>query len=334
MPKILKTYEFFKHFPIDVTFSLPEIADNPSHPQYVHLMEDLKSISKDELLNFNDKHKGRYNQTSPENEIRMDFLIETIQNKLAAERQFHYGHPSNDNYLFENGNLKHLDWEENSLVAARHFNFLGNGLVYEGLIYRMAPATAVSNSSYWITSAINNLMNEKGYHFKIRLDPCFKIPLEDYQEIGLKMVMYSKPLDWDRIQNLKSEETGQFKSEYVSSRTEFTDYTWRPEGDEVHFTCEELPIKDDLNIRGSRYFHAIFDKKSGSIKHCDGAVRIYNAEEFKYRIKYHVSKPEVRKIGKRAKIFQCDDEITQHDFVLLVNNFMVWNDDVIKYFSL
>jgi CDP-diacylglycerol pyrophosphatase len=63
-------------------------------------------------------------------------------------------------------------------------------------------------------------------------------------------------------------------------------------------------------------------------------VRIYTEDELRYRKQFHVRHSEVRKMGKRVKIFQTDKvNISQDDFALLATSFFVWNDDVQAYFN-
>jgi len=111
------------------------------------------------------------------------------------------------------------------------------------------------------------------------------------------------------------------------------DFVWRPEGNEFHSTCEELPKINCLDYRGSRFFQAIFDKTTGNIKHCDGATRFYSQEEYGKRIRYHVRNPQVRGIGARIKIFQIDGIVDQNIFSELAVSYFVWNEDVRKYFG-
>ena len=94
-----------------------------------------------------------------------------------------------------------------------------------------------------------------------------------------------------------------------------------------------MPTAEYLDVRGSRYFHAIFDRATGLIKHCDGAIRLYIYEEYQNRLKCHVRNTEARKVGQRIKIFQLDDAIDQNTFALLCVTFFVWNEDVITYFN-
>ena len=110
-----------------------------------------------------------------------------------------------------------------------------------------------------------------------------------------------------------------------------TDYIWKPCDNEIHFTCEELPSSDDWEYRGSRYFHAIIDKLTGQIVHCDGAIRIYDFDELEKRKKLQLKDSETRRMGKRIKIFRIDDILEQSLFSQLVSSFYVWNEDVKNY---
>jgi hypothetical protein len=190
-----------------------------------------------------------------------------------------------------------------------------------------------TNSSYWISCTIIRLTEEKGLNFKIRLDPFIEEYKSEYKIMFQKMLVYGKPLDWERLRRLKEEEYGQWLDEKTYSKIGTTDFVWRPMGNEIHFTCEELPKINCLDYRGSRFFHAIFDKITGNIKHCDGAIRFYTLEEFKKRTQYHVRNTQVRKIGTRIKIFQIDDFIDQNVFTTLAATFFVWNEDIQKYFG-
>lgn len=77
----------------------------------------------------------------------------------------------------------------------------------------------------------------------------------------------------------------------------------------------------------------IFNKDTGSIIHCDGAIRIYSESELADRMRFHVRSSDVRKVGKRVKIFQTNDSLTQEEFSHLVMSFFVWNQDVVSYFN-
>jgi len=110
-----------------------------------------------------------------------------------------------------------------------------------------------------------------------------------------------------------------------------TEYAWMPRGKEVHFVCEELPLTAEVNERGSRYLHAVYDKKRHCITHLDGAVRIYTANELALRTTFHVRNSG--KVGKRVKIFRTDRAIEPNLLANLIPAFFVWNYDVARYFG-
>jgi hypothetical protein len=150
-----------------------------------------------------------------------------------------------------------------------------------------------------------------------------------------RMTVYGRPLDWNRLAVLKDDDFGQWLNEHQNDDTQYTDYVWSAKkNDELHFSCEEVPKQEVREIRGSRYFHAIFDKQTGTIKHCDGAIRLYTQDELEYRGRYHIKDAEVRKIGRRIKLFQGDNlKMSTEDFTLLARSFFVWNNDVHQYFE-
>lgn len=190
------------------------------------------------------------------------------------------------------------------------------------------------NSSHWLGLLILNETFGKGRNFKVRLDPLMREPTETFQPYMALMHLYGRKLNWERLKSLQSEEFGQWLGDGLSTTSILTtDYVWRPEDQEIHFTCEEIPKPKCIATRGSRYFHAIFDRRTGNIIHCDGALRIYDQYEIELRQKYHVRQTEVRKIGKRVKLFLINDEIGQELFMSLATNFLVWNEDAIRYFN-
>ncbi|WP_396149827.1 hypothetical protein [Flavobacterium sp.] len=329
----LKIFEYFKSSQEDALFGISELLDNPNHPEYQNLMTDIENIDLNILENFVESQKinrflgGKDNQ---HHEKCKWFLISTIQKGIAEERL----KALVENKLpYNSENLKFLEIDENSLVSIKDFELYKNGFKYNDYVYNLTPVTSGSNSSYWISQIIISLTYYNNLNFKIRLDPFIEIHHQEFEHLAYKMTIYGKPLDWERLKTLREEEFGQWVNDDILSKGNVTDYVWRPEDNEIHFTCEELTNFDEVKTQGSRYFHAIFNKETGQIIHCDGAIRIYTKEELEHRLQYHVRKAEVRKVGKRIKIFQLDENIDQDTFVLLITNFMVWNYDVLKYFN-
>lgn len=332
----LKIFEYTKLSTEDALFLVSDIIDNPEHPQFLNAMDDIKSIDLNVLDEFVLNNRVEKFLDDVEN-IHFEkcrwFLIDTIQKGISAERLKLLTENTPRPAPYNSENLSHLNIGENNLVSIKDFNLYNNGFEYNEFIYALNPVNSGSNSSYWISSVISQLSHTKNLNFKIRLNPFIEIPQAEYLPIVYKMTIYGKPLDWERLKKLREEEFGQWMNDSGLSNNNITDYVWRPENDEVHFTCEELPSLHEVEYNGSRYFHAILDKKTGLIKHCDGAIRVYKKEELENRLKFHVRKSEVRKVGKRIKVFQLDEEIDQETFALLFTNFMVWNHDAINYFN-
>lgn len=318
---------------MDAFFELPEIMDDVTHPQYENLQKDIANINFDELNKYGDENKiDRFLERFENKHLARCrfYLVDKIRNHLSADR-LEILADTNLSAPYTSTNLEELTILENNLVSSSNFASFGNALKYGDYVYHLSPCTDASNSSYWISEAIGELIFKKKIDFKIRLDPFVEKHIDEYSPMMYKMTVYGTKLDWKKLLTLKEDDHGRWMSERQD--TQWTDYVWRPEKEEVHFTCEELPNLNEISYRGSRYFHAIFDKSTGLIKHCDGAIRIYNQHEYQERLNFHVRNAEVRKTGKRVKIFQADQDIDKFDFMKLITSFMVWNHDVFDYFN-
>jgi hypothetical protein len=315
-------------------YSIYNLLEDKEHPLHNALMYDLEKIDPDDL----EKHSIKYN---------VDFFIEGHENKNESRRVWYLKHHLKDaiaikrkEFLqdykrsYEQLELGSLNINENGLVSVRDFEYTYSGLIRDNHVFQLSPSLDTANSSYWLFNLILQETFKNNIDFKIRLDPFLKIPQNEYQPMTYMMGVYGITLDWARIRQLKDIEDGKWLGDSNSSACiEFTDYVWAPSKNEIHFTCEELFKDEFIGIRGSRYFHAIFDIKTGLIIHCDGAIRFYSEEELKQRKCYHVKNSEVRKIGKRVKIFQIDEPISQQLFMNLATTFLVWNTDAQCYFN-
>lgn len=331
----IRVFEYFKNSLDDAFFGIDEILSNEHHPEHKNLQLDLGDLDSKIVENFPKLMRLEHLFREGENIYTKKcvfYLVETIQKGIAIERLKELKKNRKDGAPYNSENLSDLEIEENNLVSVKNLTIYSTSFKYKQYIYHIAPIIDGSNSSYWISETISSLARSRNLDFRIRLDPFIEIPIQEYSPTMYKMTIYGKPLDWERLRLLREDEHGRWMNEDFS-KGNITDFVWKPDGDELHFTCEELPNAGENNYRGSRYFHAILDKNTGEVKHCDGAIRIYTDFELKYRLNYHVRNPEARKIGKRIKIFQLDENIDQDAFALLITNFMVWNHDVINYFN-
>jgi hypothetical protein len=336
---IFKTLEYFASNLIDPMWKVFEVLDNKNHYQYNNLMRDIENIDNYDLENFvREQHVDSFLNRQENKELgrRAYYMVFKLQKEIAKERIIKLLEFNKRPEPYDRENLSNINLDKNYLIATNQFDLIYYGFQYDKFVYELCPINGASNSSYWIFQAILKCINNSGAVFKVRLDPFKEIRPDDYNPMMYKMYVYGKPLDWDKLLVLRNEDFGQWFNEQNNS---FTDYVWTPKDEEIHFTSEEYPSFNYNGLNSSRYFHAIFNKKSGNIKHCDGAIRVYDDFEIISRGGFHVRQAEVRKVGKRIKIFQFDTneyqnrEISQDDFCQLVVNFFVWNHDVQNYFN-
>ncbi len=337
-----KTFEYFSSSLLDPLYSVYRVLDDKAHKLNGSLADDLNSISPEELDRYFEENNMDHYVRSIQNrdlERRAFFYVKELW-KLIPELRIHELLSEEERPKpYNSPNLGNLVLDKNKLVNILDFEFENLGLKKGSKIYNLCPMLYASNSNHWIQQAL--IENAKLYDMfiRIRLDPLIEISQENYCPMHYRMHVYGKPLDWKSIKSLKTDLFGQWFNEKDYVRHGFTDYVWSPKNNEINFTVEELPKYSNEELRISRYFHAIFDKSSGSFSHCDGGIRLFNPEEYQYRIKYHIKDPEVRKIGVRIKIFQFDscnnsNELLNHNiFTEFVTNYFVWNDDLLKYFN-
>lgn len=332
------TLPYFESLQTVAFHKVSEIYDDPTHESHDALVKDLWSISDATIAEFESKYRYLFNRSGEgkDMDLRKMFFEYDISTVVARKRLniLHNTEKGVKSLPYIDSNLAGVPIDEHGLVPISELKFNHFYLYYETYAYQLCPSLDQFNSSHWLGLLILNETFRNRRNFKIRLDPLMREPVETFQPYIALMQLHGKKLDWTRLKTLRTEEFGQWLGDGLSTSSILTtDYVWRPEKQEVHFTCEELPKPDCIDIRGSRYFHAIFDKSTGNITHCDGALRIYDEAEFTLRQKYHVRQPEVRKIGKRVKLFLIDDVIDQELFMSLATNFLVWNQDALEYFN-
>jgi hypothetical protein len=245
---------------MDAFFELPEIMDDTTHPQYENLQKDIANIDIEELHKYVEENKiDRFLERFDNKHLAKCrfYLVEKIRNQLSADR-LEILADTGLSAPYTSTNLQGLTILENNLVYSSDFTSFGNAFKYGDYVYHLSPCTDASNSSYWISEAIGELIFKKKIKFKIRLDPFVEKHIDEYSPMMYKMTVYGTKLDWDKLLTLREDDHGRWMSERQD--TQWTDYVWRPEGEEIHFTCEELPNLNEISYRGSRYFHAIFDK--------------------------------------------------------------------------
>lgn len=337
-------YRTFTHFSetlLDPFFEIYEILRNKEHARYQALLEDLNSLDQKKVETYISENRAQYDVHDGSNDPiskRAFYFLREIWRDIAQIRIQLLKTASNRPRPYDSVNLDSLEVDKSNLVSTKDFEIYKGGFKKDDLVYTLCPVIEQSNSSYWLSQAIVNVLFEAKILFRVRLDPFIEIPAMEFAPVQYRMHIHGKPLDWDRVSRLREDEFGSWLDEKDYNRIGTTDYVWSPKNHSVHYTCEELPKRDYSGLKASRYFHAIIDKRTGGISHCDGAIRLYDDDEIAFRYNSHVKNADVRKIGNRIKVFQFESndnngkELTRDMFSLLVMNFYVWNNDVISYF--
>ncbi len=323
-------------------FEVSEVYHDTTHPAHDLLLSDLASISDETVEWYMMQSDIRHLVTRREDMMEKKVLIFTslVSDEIDKLRMLELCASNPRPKPYEHAVLVDVELDRNMMVKCDDLEVTYGGFTKGEEAFMLLPCTNATNSSHWLLEAILSI--DRPGLLKVRLDPLIHEALETFNPMMFKMQVYGTAFDWERIKSLIVPEHTQFIAEFPSSSDIYrTDIIWKPIGNEIHFTCEEMPHQDRIMLRGSRYFHAIFEKESGWVKHCDGAIRFYTEEEYVLRMEKHIKANEVTRIGKRVKVFQFDvpenelssKPITHKHFLDLVTTFFVWNHDVLDYFN-
>jgi hypothetical protein len=217
--------------------------------------------------------------------------------------------------------------DDECLVPLTNFTYNNSTLNANGFSFTVCPTNAAANSTYWLLRSFY----EQGIadHVSVRLDPFLWGPSDSFPQMAYKMIVYAKPVNWNGIDRLKEQHHGQMRADKSPDRSELTEFVWDPRDDGIHFTCEELPPIERVDLEAARYLHAIYDPHTSAITHFDGALRIYTVEQLKTRHSKHVRNSG--NMGLRRKIFRLDEPIDREAFSLIAQAFFIWNRDLATY---
>lgn len=320
-----KTKNFFQKNVIQPHMHYKKIYEDKTHPEYDNLMHDLELLDEAEIDLFYQEHQETMNlDDNPKLFAKFCLLDDKISSSIAEDRLNHIknskSHPD----------LKHLVDKDN-LVSVSEFDKYGSDkFMLNNNSYSLCLPLNAYNSAHWISNELTSLNPD--ISIKILVDPFIK----NFEDLNQYSTIYSTPLVWNEFKNLKINLSGQFNSTkglFKPPCAILTEYVWQPKGDdEIRFVCEELPDPDFINQRGSRYIHAYFNKKTGKFTHFDGSIRIFSKKEIDKRLSYEL-KDEDRKIGKKIKLFEVENNIPKERFISLLSAFFYWNCDLIKYIN-
>ena len=333
--KTFTSLPFFAASTAAPLFDVGDVFDQPTHPWHDQLLNDLAGVSEEELRLFRQRKPHLIHhmneKTHTDLQWRIYFAIEELGNQIAMLRKQLLLKASSPPPPYDHPQLVNVLPDKNGLVNMHDLYQYAGGFYAKDEVFTLAPSTNANNSSYWLLQELNDPMLDR--KVKIRLDPLVHHPKADFHMMNFRMQVYGKLLNWERIKGLVTPEQVEFiPDDADKSPISKTQIIWNPSDDEVHFTCEELPNIALLPYRGSRYFHAIFEKESGDIEHCDGAIRYYDVDQYNARQQTHIKAKEAVKAGTRIKIFHVTQP-PRESFIKLVTSFFVWNEDLVGYFA-
>ena len=320
-----KTKNFFQKNVLQPYMHYKEIYEDKTHPEYDNLMYDLELLDEREIDLFYQEHQEKMKlDDNPRLFAKFCLLDEKISSSIAEDRLNHIknskSHPD----------LKDLVDKDNLISLNEFDKYDFDKFMLNNNSYSLCLTLNAYNSAYWISNELTALNPD--ISIKIFVDPFIK----NFENMSYKSTIHSDILKWDEFKNLKNSLYGKFNSTdglFKPPSAFLTEYIWEPRGDdEIRFVCEELPDPNFINQRGSRFVHAYFNKRTGEFIHFDGSIRIFSEKEIYERIKYEI-KDEDRKIGKKIKLFEVENNIPKEKFIRILSAFFYWNCDLIRYIN-
>jgi hypothetical protein len=316
-----KLVEYLSHENIELGWCLKDYL-NVDNSNSNLLEEFIESIS-DELIT-------EYNMTKLNKNIAKEKIAIIILHKTIQEERIKYLKYNNDLPTPYDKLTGLINFDENYLINTDNLSYSRGVLKISDYVYHVMPSLQQKNSMFWTFIELDKISEYSSV--SVRLDPFMYQHKDDHRIMINKMYVYGVPVDWKRINTLKGTIHAKWQADKPESSSYlFTEIVWDRRRDGVHFVCEETPNKSNVYLRGSRYFHAIYNPERKVFTHTDGAIRIYDSIELTQRDLVHVRNSG--KIGKRVKIFKIDGDIKREDWCCLVSTFFVWNQDIYNYFK-
>jgi|GEM_PF-1114559 hypothetical protein len=258
--------------------------------------------------------------------LRFEVALRIIDDEIYRRRREALFQKGPETPPYQHPALSGIEPDHHMLVPLSGFNTRLGFMVRNGYVFSPTPPTRSVNSQFWSSRVLFRIQAVESVH--IRLDPLLVARREDYRASVYKVDVFGRDLDWERIRNLKGEETARWMPDEMTSEIHFTDLVWQCRDDGVHFECEEIPKRADK--RPSRYFHSILDPGTLTFIHTDAAVRFYTQEELEVRKQTHLN--HLSKVGIRVKLFRVDCPLNLQTWTTLIAGSFFWNNDIQRYF--
>lgn len=140
-------------------------------------------------------------------------------------------------------------------------------------------------------------------------------PSDDFDDFHISSLFgdaYSVDIKWSLLQNIKTFQAEEFKTESINLKID----------EELYF-----PV---------RYVHAEYDMNTNTFRHFDGAIHFYTEQEYYQRRNsdLNYNKKEYSQIKSRSKkLFKINGQISTETFVDLTSHFFSKNPLIYEYFT-
>ena len=263
IPILKQVFDYFAADPIGPFLNLHRVAGDLKNPINPRITEQLTlfdrtiidTVKADEQFQF---FSGRFEGAEIDREAGLWLLnrllikgipetrLKVLIDSSRMNRPLPYEHPA----------VADLELDSDHMVPLGSFKPKAGSLMRAETGFTIMPPIESPNSQYWL---LQSLLQERLQTVTaVRLDPFIVQPAADYECMEYRMWWYGRPLDWARIDTLNAEEHGRWAPGKLTTQSAYTDFAWTPRDGEVHFRCEEMPLKENVSSRGSRYFHAIY----------------------------------------------------------------------------
>jgi hypothetical protein len=186
-----------------------------------------------------------------------------------------------------------------------------------------------------------NLTKSEGLNLKIALDKD-SLGLSDTYKTSIELEYWRGPKYDDEIETMKpgvtvhSTRQGDFEKHFHN--IDKTEFWFKKDSDMRIFEIEELKdfpsFENGKEVYANRYIHTIYNITNKKFEHFDGAIKIYDENEYLER-----SEVDIKKAGKRAfyaKLFRIDDKTSGNlsvtEWKSLVTDYYRGNPLIGEYF--
>ena len=225
-----------------------------------------------------------------------------------------------DSFVLMDGGIQYRDhilhyhqFLRRGFTSNPNFDFLGRFALYR----------RKSTNEFRIAIDHRRIMSIEHFQQIMELDTWYgphfnRDHLDDLNKVGLTIIQRERPSVFD-----------------LSSKIDRTEFFWtadrktRIKGFEVEEICS-----DDTSIETyflNRYVHCERDTANATLRHFDGAVKVYTNADYPRRTKSQM--PKEAKATKKIKLFRIDGNVDVDEWIELIAMFFKGNEMVLEYFD-